>query len=128
MNLYGGMWIEFKLTLSHSLYPMIFSKVFLYVKYNLNYGTIPSGNQGQVEVTWQTLLTIAHSIMVHAQFSDEYLIFSLMHTTDHIFPVLTIKHLVNQDSGPTTPHKLESVTKNSLSNLRVLFYPCILTK
>ena len=46
------------------------------------------------------------------------------YTTDHIFPVLPIKHLVNQDSEPTTPHKLETGTKLSVSNLRVLFCPC----
>ena len=32
----------------------------------------------QVEVTWQTLKNIAHSIMVHAWVSDEYTHFALM--------------------------------------------------
>ena len=44
-----------------------------------------------------------------------------MFTTDHIFPVLSIKHLVNQDCEPTTPHKLATGTRPSVSNLRVLF-------
>ena len=47
-----------------------------------------------------------------------------MYTTDHIFPVLIIKHLVNQEGEQTTPHKLETGTKPSVSNLSALFYPC----
>ena len=74
---------------------------------------------GQVEVTWKILQTIAHSIMVHAWVSDEYIHFAFMYTTDHLFPVIPIKHLVNQDGELTTPHKLETGTKISLSNLRV---------
>ena len=70
-------------------------------------------------MTWQTLQTIAHSIMVHAQVSDKYIHFLLMYTTDHIFPVLPIKHLVNQDGEPTTPQKLATGTKPSVSNLHV---------
>ena len=31
---------------------------------------------GQVELTWQTLQTIAYSIMVHTWVSDEYIKFS----------------------------------------------------
>ena len=49
---------------------------------------------GQVEVTWQTWRTIIHSSMVHARVSDKYINRLLMYTTDHIFPVLPIKHLV----------------------------------
>ena len=82
----------------------------------------------KVEVTRQTLLTIAHSIMVHTRVSDKYIHFSLMYTTDNIFPDLPIKHLVNQDSEQTTPHKLATGTKPSVSNLRVLFYPCVVRK
>ena len=51
-----------------------------------------------------------------------------MYTTDHIFPVLPIKHLVNKDSEPTTPHKLETGKKPSVSNLPVLLCPCVLRK
>ena len=45
--------------------------------------------------------------------------------TGHIFPVLPIKLLVNHDSEPTTPHKLETGTKPSVSNLLALFSPCV---
>ena len=66
--------------------------------------------------------------MVHAQVSDEYIHFSLMYITDHIFPVIPIKHLVNQDGGPTIPQKLATGTKTSVSNLLVLFFPCVVKK
>ena len=73
-------------------------------------------------MTWQKLQTIAHLIMVQAQVLDKCIHFLLIYTTDHIFPVLPIKHLVNQDREPNMPHKLETGTKNSVSNLRVLFF------
>ena len=66
---------------------------------------------GQVEVTWRTFCTVAHSIMVHAKVPEVYVHFSLMYTTDHIFPVLPIKDLINEDGNPTTPHKLATGTK-----------------
>ena len=59
---------------------------------------------GQVEVTWRTLLTVAHSLMVHAKVPELYVHFALMYTTDQIFPVLSIKYLINEDGDPTTPH------------------------
>ena len=46
-----------------------------------------------------------------------------MYTTYHIFPVLPIKHLVIQDSEPTTPHKMATGTTSSFSKPRVLFFP-----
>ena len=42
---------------------------------------------GQVEVTWRTLRTIAHALMVHARVPEIYVHFTLMYTIDHIFPV-----------------------------------------
>ena len=47
--------------------------------------------------------------------------------TDHIFTVTPIKHLVNQDGEPITPHKLATGTKPSVSNLSFLF-PCVVQK
>ena len=76
---------------------------------------------GKVEVTWQTLRTIAHSIMVHTLVSEKYIHLELMYTTDNMFPLIPTKHLVNQDSEPTTSHKLATGTKPSVSNLHVLF-------
>ena len=83
---------------------------------------------GQVEVTWRKLRTVAHSLMVHARFSEAYSNLALMYTTDHIFPVLPIKDLINKYGDPTTPHKLATGTKPSVSHLRVLFCPCVVRK
>ena len=73
-------------------------------------------------MTWITLCT------VHARVPEVYVHFALMHTTDHIFPVLLIKYIINKDGDPTTPHKLATGTKPSVSHLRVLFFPCALQK
>ena len=49
---------------------------------------------GKVEVTWRTLCTIAHYLMVHDRVSEAYIHFASMYTTDHIFPVIPIKDLI----------------------------------
>ena len=77
--------------------------------------------KGQVKVTWRTLRTVAHSLMVHDRVSESYIHFALMYTTDQIFPVLPIKDLINEDGDPTTPFKLEIDTKPSVSHVRMLF-------
>ena len=51
-----------------------------------------------------------------------------MYTTDHIFPVLPIKDLINKDGNPTTLYKLTTGTKPSVSHFRVLFCPCVVRK
>ena len=78
---------------------------------------------GQVGVTRITFRTIAHYLMVHARVSEAYIHFALMYTTDHIFLVLPIKDMINEDGKPTTPFKLTTGTKPSLSHLHVLFCP-----
>ena len=83
---------------------------------------------GQVEVTWRTLRTVAHALMGHARVPGVYVHFALMYTTDHIFPVLPIKDLINKDGDPTTPHKLATDTKPSVSYLGVLFCPFVVRK
>ena len=82
----------------------------------------------QVEVTWRTLRTVAHALMVHARAPGLYVHFALMYTTDHIFPVLTIKDMINKDGDRTMPHKLVTGTKPSVSHLRVLICPCVVPK
>ena len=82
----------------------------------------------QVEVTRRTLCTVAHSLMVHARFSEAYTNFALMYTTDHIFLVLPITNLINKDGDPTTAYKLATGTKPSLSHLCVLCCPCVVRK
>ena len=64
---------------------------------------------GQVEVTWRTLRTVAHSLMVHARVPEVYVHFALMYTTDRIFQVLLIKYLIKENGDPTTPFKLLQV-------------------
>ena len=51
-----------------------------------------------------------------------------MYTTNHIFPALPIKKIVNQDGEPTMPHKLATGSKPSVSNPFVLFCPCVVRK
>ena len=75
----------------------------------------------KVEVTWKTLHTIAQYLMVHARVLETYIHFALMYTTDHIFPVLPIKDMINEDGDPTTPYKLATGMKPSVSHLQVLF-------
>ena len=41
----------------------------------------------------ETLQTIAHSIMMHAQVSGEYINFALIYTTEQIYPVEPTKTL-----------------------------------
>ena len=48
-----------------------------------------------------------------------------MYTTYHIFPVIPIKYLINEDSNPTTPFKLVTGTKTSILYLCVLFLPYV---
>ena len=59
---------------------------------------------------------------------QKYVHFTLIYTTDHIFPVLPIKDLMNEDGDPTTPYKLAQGTKPSVSHLCGLFCPCVVRK
>ena len=83
---------------------------------------------GQVEVAWRTLRTVAHSFMVHARVPEAYVHFTLMYTTYHIFPVLPIKDIINKDGDATMPHKLATGTKPSVSYLCLLFCPCVVRR
>ena len=67
------------------------------------------------------LRTVAHSPLVYTRVPEVYVHFALMYTTDHIFPVLPMKDLMNEDGDPTTPHKLATGKKPSVSHLRVFF-------
>ena len=66
--------------------------------------------------------------MVHARVSEEYTHFALMYTTYHIFLVLPIKDMINEDGDPTTPHALATRTKPTVSHLRNIFCPCVVQK
>ena len=73
---------------------------------------------GKFEVTWRTLRTVSHSLIVHARFLEVYVHFALMYTTDHIFPFLLSNNA----------HKLAIGMKPSVSHLRVLFFSCVVRK
>ena len=79
-------------------------------------------------MTWRTLRKVSHSLMVHARVPEVYVHFALTYMTDHIFLVLPIKDFINRDGNPTTPHKLPTGMKPSVSHLRVLFCPCVVRK
>ena len=79
-------------------------------------------------MTWRTLRTVVHALMIHARVPEVYVHFALMYTKYHIFPVLPIKDLINEDDNPTTPDKLATCTKPSVSHLRVLFCSCVVRK
>ena len=68
----------------------------------------------KVKVTCITLHTISHSRMVHSRVLEAYI--------HHIFLVLIIQDLINKDDEPTTPFKLVTGTKPSVSHLRMLFF------
>ena len=51
-----------------------------------------------------------------------------MYTTYHIFPVLPLTYMIKEDGNPTTPFKLATGTKLSVSHLHVLFCPCVVQK
>ena len=74
---------------------------------------------GKVEVTRRSFRRVVQSLMVHARVPELYVHFALMYTPDHIFPVLPIKDLINEDGDPTTTHKLTTGKKPSVSHLRV---------
>ena len=79
---------------------------------------------GQDEVTLRKLRTIAHSLMVHARVSEAYIHFALMYTTDHIFPILPIKDLINRYGDPKTPHTCNRYETYSMTFTRVFLYMC----
>ena len=80
----------------------------------------------QVRFTWRKFRIVAHSLIVHAsEFSEAYIRFALMYTTDSIFPVLPIKDIIIEDSQTTTPSTLATGTKPSVSHLCVILCPCI---
>ena len=83
---------------------------------------------GQVEVTFRRLRIILHSLMIHDRESEAYIHFALIHTTDHIFTVLPIKYLINEEGDPTTLYKFAVDTKPSVSYFRVLFCTCVIRK
>ena len=82
----------------------------------------------QVKVIWRKLHTILHSLMVYARFLEAHIHFILIYKAYHIFPLLPTKDLINKDDNPTTPFKLATCMKPSVSYLSVIFFPCAVQK
>ena len=66
--------------------------------------------------------------MVYVIVLKAYINFVLTYTADHILTVLPIKDLITKDGELTTPFKITTGTKPSVSHLLVLFCPCVLQK
>ena len=49
--------------------------------------------------------------MLHARVSEVYIHFAFIYTTDHIFILLPIKYLINEDSNQTNTYKLTTDQK-----------------
>ena len=81
----------------------------------------------KVEVTRKMLHTVIHSHMVHARFLEAYVHFELMDKTYHIFPVLPIKYLMNEDGDPKMPHKI-TTGKNLQYHITRVFSPVLYGK
>ena len=50
--------------------------------------------------------------MVHVRVWEAYIHFVFIYTEDNIFPVLSIKDLINKDGDPTMQFKLATGTKS----------------
>ena len=82
---------------------------------------------GKTKVTWRTLRTVTHSLMVHARVLEAYINFSFMYTADHILLVLPIKEPIKENGKPTTSFKVVTGKKPSVSHLCV-FCPFVVHK
>ena len=81
MSLAGGIWKEFQQMQVCSLPPHssrtnVKPAVFV-LRYHLQ-------SIRKFEVTWRTLRTITHSLMVHVQFLESYIHFVIMYTSDPV--------------------------------------------
>ena len=61
----------------------------------------------------------------HTSFGRIYTFFVNVYNSSNIY---SFKNLINQDGEPTTQHKLETVTKTSVSNICALFFPYAVRK
>ena len=81
---------------------------------------------GQVEVTWRTLRTVAHTLMVHARVPEVYIHFTFMYTTDHIFLVLPIKDLIKKRMAIQQRHKNWQQVQNLQCHIYVFYFVHVL--
>ena len=79
-------------------------------------------------MTRRILQNITHSIIMHVWVLDEFIHFALVYITHHIFPFLTFNPLINQYDEANTLYKLLTGSNPSVSNLRVILFPCVVRK
>jgi hypothetical protein len=79
------------------------------------------------ERTWQTIDSMAHSILVHSRQPDTFWHQAIMYSVE-IFNILPVKHLVDEGGTPTTPSQLFLGTKPMLSHFCVLGCPAVAKK
>jgi hypothetical protein len=71
------------------------------------------------ERTWQTLSSIARSLLVHARLPDTFWYQALCYATS-IFNVLPVRGLKSQEEIPATPHELFYGSKPFIQSFRCL--------
>jgi len=79
------------------------------------------------ERTWQTISSIARSLLVHARLPDTFWFQALCYAT-YIFNVLPVRGLKNHEEIPSTPHELFIGTKPCILSYRVFGCPSILRR
>ena len=65
---------------------------------------------------------------LHVRVLEACIHFALMYLAYHILQIIPIKDLINEDGNPTTPYKLATCMKLSITHLRVLFFTYVVPK
>jgi hypothetical protein len=79
------------------------------------------------ERSWQTISTMARSLLVHARLPDSFMYHALVHSC-RIFNVLPVKGLKNTAGNPATPHELFLGEQPKISHFRVFGCPVVARK
>jgi transposase InsO family protein len=76
------------------------------------------------EHTWQTISSMGHSLLVHARLPDIFMYHALVYAC-HIFNVLPVWGLLNEEEIPATPYQLFYNKWPMISQYRVFGCPTI---
>jgi len=79
------------------------------------------------ERTWQTVSSIARSLLVHARLPDTFWFQALCYASN-IFNVLPVRGLKNQAEIPATPHELFHGVKPTILPFRVFGCPSVIKR
>jgi hypothetical protein len=97
---------------------------------HINLSLAASKNQVQnhfAEHTWQTVNTMAHSMVVHAGLPDSFLYHVICYASA-VLNILPLKGLVNKDGKSATPAELFHGAKPCIGDFRVFGCPYVLKK